>query len=130
MTDPLESANNTRREVIAHHEAGVRGVLLVEYRCRAKGCLLLRVWQTPNGPEFLASGYRLSNRYTLAGREGETWDWGGRLDDYPATLWVPLMCNHVTERTCVSEIRRDLAGRTPGNPTRILWPPGDTPSRG
>lgn len=43
-----------------------RDSLLAEYRCRAKGCLLLRVWQTPNGPEFVAPAHRLSDRYTLA----------------------------------------------------------------
>jgi integrase len=45
-------------------DPGVKSSLLVEYRCRAKGCLLLLVWQTPDGPEFVAPGHRLSDRYT------------------------------------------------------------------
>lgn len=110
--------------------------LLLEYRCRAKGCLLLRVWQTPGGPQFLVSGHRLSDRYTLArhlerlalaaGHSSETpetpGDWIGQLDEQPALLWLPLMCGHVRETAWIFAIRKDVAGAAPGRPKRILWP--------
>ncbi|WP_041180491.1 hypothetical protein [Mycobacterium canetti] len=50
--DDLPSLERIRRETIAHHDAGVKRAALAEYRCRTRKCLLLRVWQTPNGPEF------------------------------------------------------------------------------
>lgn len=54
MTD-LPDLERARREAIAHHNAGVKRATLVEYRCRLrKKCLLLRVWQTPSGPQFYA----------------------------------------------------------------------------
>jgi hypothetical protein len=138
MTDPQEWMNNAVRDVIAHYEAGVKGALLLEYRCRANGCLLLHVWQTPNGPEFFAPDHRLSDRYTLARHferlaltemEGEGGVWAGRLDDYypyPWARWVPLTCTHVRVSTFMSTIREDLADR-PGRPIPILWP-RDTPT--
>ncbi len=61
MTD----RESIRRDVIAHYEAGVKGSLLAEYRCK-RGCLLLHVWQSPNGPEFFAPGGRVSDHYALA----------------------------------------------------------------
>jgi hypothetical protein len=30
--------DSAAREVIEHYEAGAKGALLLEYRCRAKGC--------------------------------------------------------------------------------------------
>jgi hypothetical protein len=127
MVDP-----NSASEVIAHYEAGVKHSLLLEYRCREKGCLLLHVWQSPNGPEFLAPGHRLSGRYRFA-REleqmafaemaGQGGGWIGRLDDYPIpwAQWVPLTCGHVELTALMSEIRGDLAVH-PGRPRPILWP--------
>jgi hypothetical protein len=120
MTDPLKRVEVIRHEVIAHHDAGVKGSLLAEYRCRAKGCVLLQVWQTSNGPEFLAPGNRLSPQNMP--RSAGPWDWAGRLDDYPETLWMPLWCDHVKDHTYASEVRRDCADRTPGRPRRVSWP--------
>jgi hypothetical protein len=98
----------------------VNSALLLEYRCRAKGCLLLRVWQTPKGPEYLAPGHRLSRLYRI----NETEDWVGRLDDYPEVLpWLPLACDHVRGLLRVFDIRKEAAGATPGSPLRVLWPP-------
>jgi hypothetical protein len=110
--------------------------LLLEYRCRARGCLLLKVWQTPNGPEFAAPGRRLSDRYTFARRleqaaigelvGAQDGMWAGRLDDCPVLMWIPLACDHVTVTIWISAIREHLVGRTPGQPARILWPLPDT----
>ena len=96
-------------------DPGVKSSLLVEYRCRAKGCLLLRVWQTPHGPEFVAPGRQLSSRYALARTMvrinitgGEMFrNWAGRLDDWPE-LPLLLMCEHVIETARAYDIRRDL----------------------
>jgi hypothetical protein len=112
----------------------VKDSLLVEYRCRAKGCVLLRVWQTPPGPQFIAPGHRLSDRWTrirhLAKRlsvGGTEWpDDGGRLHDEQGLV---LVCNHVTDYVLTYKIRRDIDGATPGRPMRVLWPPDmSTPS--
>jgi hypothetical protein len=145
MTD-LERA---RSEAIAHHKAGVKGSLLVEYRCRVRKCLLLRVWETPNGPEFFARDrqsdgiYSLLNSYDLIDDPGRRVPPGGvgppargvgpgqvfagRLDDHPETKWVPLWCDHVRESALISAIRRDIKGRTPGRPKTVLVPI-DTPN--
>jgi len=103
----------------------MNGCLLLEYRCRAKGCLLLRVWQTPEGPAWQAPGRALSNRGALA-RDLEQTALGvgetGRLDDCPPLLWLPLICRHVNESAWLFDIRADLADATPGRPVRALWP--------
>jgi hypothetical protein len=133
MTDP----ENVRRDVLAHYEASVKGSMLVEYRCRKKGCLLLHVWQTSNGPEFFAPGGRVSDRYALARQfdwlapdriaPGKTGDRAGRLNDpVIAVRWLWLICEHVMYSIWVRDIRRDFAGRTPGSPVRIFLP-RDTP---
>ncbi len=63
-----------------------RQVLLAEYRCHAKrGCLLLHVWQTPQGRFWYTPRYKLSPRLTESdttesAREKRTDD-GGR--------WLP-----------------------------------------
>ena len=41
-----------------------RQVLLAEYRCRTKGCLLLHVWQTPQGRFWYTPRYKLSPQLT------------------------------------------------------------------
>lgn len=123
-------------EALAHHRAGVKGALLVEYRCRTKGCLLLHVWQTPKGLEFFAPAARISDRFTSAGqwhwlgfnRDGEkkTGDRAGSLDEVSASLqaggWLWLLCEHVKESMWVSDIRRDAANRDPGHPAEIFLP--------
>jgi hypothetical protein len=106
-------------------------VLLVEYRCR-HGCLLLHVWQSPMGPTYCQPRPPLSDPYTLGrlleqAAQGDIADRAGLLDDCQPSMWIRLMCNHVAEMAWVSDIRRDLAGRTPGKPAPILWPK-DTPS--
>ena len=123
-------------EALAHHRAGVKGALLVEYRCCTKGCLLLHVWQTPKGLEFFAPAARISDQFITAGqwhwlgfnREGEkkTGDRAGSLDEVSAGLqaggWLWLLCEHVKESMWVSDIRRDAANRHPGQPAAIFLP--------
>ncbi|GFG66889.1 hypothetical protein MKUB_43790 [Mycobacterium kubicae] len=121
-----------------------RGAVLLEYRCRAKGCLLLQIWQTPDGPKFRAPANRVSGRYGLArnversaltgewaempgwegpGAPAETSDWVGWLADYPPEFaWLRLVCTHVDETAWVRDLHADLAGASPGRPVRILRP--------
>jgi hypothetical protein len=129
MTDPRE---DSVREVLAHYEAGVKGALLVEYRCRQRRCPLLHVWQTPNGPEFFAPGCRVSDRWASAPQldwlaldrtPDRTGDRAGRLNDPVITShWLLLMCQHVMELIWVRDIRRDFASRTPGRPALVVLP--------
>jgi hypothetical protein len=120
-------------EVLAHYAAGVRTALLAEYRCKAEGCLLLRVWQAPMGPEFFAPGGRVSDRYESA----QQFDWPGRGRDVSdksgirahrlndpviAAKWLWLFCDHVKpQHIFVRDIQRELASR-PGRPTKIFLP--------
>lgn len=123
------------REAMRHHAAGVVDCLLVEYRCRTKGCLLLRVWQAPRGIEFYAPSVRVSNQKVMAkqwhwlgfnrANERQTGDRAGRLDDlaklqYGGFLW--LLCHHVTQAEWVADIRRDCSGRAPGDAANIFLP--------
>jgi len=130
---------NSWAEATAHHRAGINDALLVEYRCRTKGCLLLHVWQAPKGLEFFAPAARISDQFISAGqwhwlglnREGErkTGDRAGSLDEVAARLqaggWLWLLCEHVKESVWVSDIRRDAAGGSPGQPVRIFIPRDD-----
>lgn len=129
-------------DAIAHHQAGVKDVLVAEYRCRTKGCLLLHVWQSPNGLEFYAPAARVSNRYTSASqwhwlglnrsKDNKTGDRAGRLDDLArlqAGGWLWLLCEHVKESLWVRDIRRVTADVQPGRPVQVFLPlaAGDTP---
>ncbi|RFZ48233.1 hypothetical protein [Mycobacterium marinum] len=130
----LSGLDRSRYEAMAHHKAGVRGALLAQYRC-SEGCLLMDVWQTPLGAEFFASVRRTDGFYMMiesAGRIGFSSRspkevgipndyWAGRLDDHQPHQWVPLICKHTRGGAGVSTIRRDITGRTPGKPARILW---------
>ena len=109
------------------------GSLLVVYRCRTKGCLLLQVSQTPDGLEYDAPGHRLSDHYTrirdleTGGREYDEIlspprpPIRGRLDE-SAPPGLQLLCNHVNEWASTTDVRRDMQGATPGRPVRVLWP--------
>lgn len=122
-------------EAVAHYQAGVKDSLLAEYRCRAKGCLLLRIWQSPNGPEFFAPSARVSDQNTSAGQwhwlgfnrtdPNKTGDRAGHLDSLASLQrggWLWLLCDHVKEAVWVRDIRQDIAGQTPGKPTRVVLP--------
>jgi hypothetical protein len=113
----------------------VKSASLLEYRCRPKGCLLLRVWQTPEGRRFWTPTPKLS------GRAAPVRDLARILMDghdpvladpvlaHPDSwlLSLRLMCHHVDRPIWFDQLRRDLEGRTPGRPAIILWPPDDTP---
>jgi hypothetical protein len=128
-------------EAVAHHGAGVKDVLLVEYRCRTKGCLLLHVWQAPKGMEFFAPAARVSDQYSSAGQwlwlgynrddANKTGDRAGALDDLAglqAGGWLWLLCEHVKESVWTREIRQDAADRVPGQPASIFMPRVTRPS--
>ena len=114
----------------------MKGCLLLEYRC-AQGCLLLRVWQTPNGRELVAPAHRRGRhelvrfleraiaRYFWDGtlREDDGGALVGRLDErWWVGMWLPLTCKHRRVETSMFAIAEDLAGATPGQPRRIMWP--------
>jgi hypothetical protein len=144
----LPALERLRREAIRHHEqlratGLMKRVELAEYRCR-KGCLLLRVWQTPNGPEFyadtkhavafhtMAHGYidvRGEGRNHASGppRFGIPDIWAGRLDGHPAEGWLPLTCDHYHGAAQVRAVLLVIGSRTPGDPARIrIDAPTDT----
>lgn len=126
---------STWAEAVAHYRAGVKGALLAEYRCRTKGCLLLHIWQAPNGIEFFAPAARVSNRYTSAGQwhwlgfnrggDNKTGDRAGQLDDVArlqAGGWLWLLCEHVKEAVWLRDIRQDISDSQPGNPVKVFLP--------
>lgn len=123
------------REAVSHHEAGVKDVLLAEYRCRERGCLLLRIWQSPNGPEFFAPSARVSDQNTSAGQwhwlgfnrsdANKTGDRAGRIEDLTTLQrggWLWLLCGHVKEAVWVADMRRDYASSRPGQPAKVFLP--------
>lgn len=123
------------QDAMRNYRAGVKRSMLAVYRCRAKGCLLLAVWESPSGLEFFAPAARVSSKFTTAGqldwptfnRTGSerTGDRAGRLDDpVVAEQWLWLICDHMKEAVWTSEIRRDFAGRWPGEPVHIVLPRG------
>lgn len=135
------SLQSSWNEAVAHHQAGVKDVLLVEYRCRKKGCLLLHVWQAPKGLEFFAPAARVSDQFVSAGQwhwlgynredEKKTGDRAGRLDEVAARLqsggWLWLMCEHVKESMWVRDIRQDAASGQLGQPTTGFFPRATRP---
>ncbi|WP_370499772.1 hypothetical protein NWT09_22170 [Mycolicibacterium sp. jd] len=123
------------QEAVAHYRAGVKDSMLAEYRCRVKGCLLLRVWNSPNGPEFFAPAARVSDQYTSAGQwhwlgfnradTNKTGDRAGRVAELASLQlggWLWLLCEHVKESVRTREILHDFAGVEPGNPARVFIP--------
>jgi hypothetical protein len=105
---------------------GANAALLAEYRCRTKGCLLLRVWQTPTGPEWSKPKRRLSGLYAMlrdfhdAGVAGVAMPASaGQLDGCAAHTTVPVACEHVRDRLRIGDIRQAITGRTPDRPARI-----------
>jgi hypothetical protein len=144
----LPDLERVRRDAITHHEALLAAdmmnkVALAEYRCQM-GCSLLRVWQTPSGPEFYAQTKHAEPLHTLTGGyidvRGKDRNraglplfgipdvWAGLLSDHPSEGWVPLICDHHQGAIQIVDIQQDLTGRKPGKPVRVLWPK-DTPGQ-
>lgn len=124
-------------EIRAQHEAMSNGqrrrLLLVEYHCAAKNCLLLRIWQSPHGPAFFRPAYTLTPERNLArsneaGRANNTSDGFNRWKE-SAARWVSatgvkdqmgwtMNCRHVDAHVRVAEIDKDLAAAIAGQPVR------------
>jgi hypothetical protein len=129
------SLEDSWAEAVAHYRAGVDDSLLAVYRCRRKGCVLLKVWNAPRGQEFFAPAARIADRNLTARQwhwlgfnradERHTGDRAGRLDDLArlqAGGWFWLVCEHVKESVWLREIRQDFAGSRPGVPVSIFIP--------
>lgn len=116
----------------------LRQVLLVEYRCYAgAGCLLLHIWQSPQGILFYKQGAKLSSTRNAAmsnesGRRRNTVDgdrdwrgYGGVLDDLRSwadtAVGLPLQCAHVDTYAPAAAVLRDTDQSRPGNPTKRRW---------
>ncbi|MDI9629574.1 MAG: hypothetical protein QM286_13720 [Acidobacteriota bacterium] len=108
-------------------------LLLVEYRCAAKQCLLLRAWNSPLGPATYQPPYILTPERNLAlssasGRGANTTDgnnhWRERgglwsyTDDWGNSLGILLACRHVYVSVLASDIHRDILAGAPGSPVR------------
>lgn len=94
--------------------------MLLEYRCHARGCLLLAVWQTPQGPEFSAPRMpRIEEAGRRMGRYTEGLETGGPLDALPWS--VLLVCKHTHRDVFADVIRADAADQKPGQPKRVVF---------
>lgn len=115
-----------------------RSVLLAEYRCRER-CLLLHIWQTPNGRFYYQPAYRLSPTVAEAetvqsARDKRTTDgyrrWrerAGSLDDLldfvapgGPPVGLTLTCDHLREMVRAENLLRD--GVRPGEPMTVRLP--------
>jgi hypothetical protein len=122
-------------------------VLLAEYVCGAKDCLLLHVWNTTEGLCYYQPRFRLSPEATESGsvesaRQSRTSDgyrkwlprWGSLTDllsfcgDDPG-LGADVNCDHFRGLITGRRLAFDIDGVTPGNPAEpIKLPDADTPS--
>lgn len=126
-----------------------REVLLAEYVCRTKDCLLLHVWNTTEGLCYYQPRFRLSSEATESGsvesaRQSRTSDgyrkwlprWGSLNDllafcgDDPG-LGADVNCDHFRGLITGRRLAYDVEGVTPGNPAKpIKLPDVDTPGSG
>jgi hypothetical protein len=114
-----------------------RQVLLIEYRCKTKGCLLLHAWQQPEGRFWYLPGYDLSpevveSETAESARQKRTVDgyrkWIERaasldhlldfFSEAPDTGGLSLTCDHVRQVITTTELATDLEGTRPGTPTK------------
>ncbi len=126
-----------------------REVLLAEYVCRTKDCLLLHVWNTTEGLCYYRPRFRLSPEATEAGsvesaRQSRTSDgyrkwlprWGSLNDllafcDDDPYLGADVNCDHFRGIITGRRLAFDIEGVTPGNPAgTIKLPDVDTPGSG
>jgi hypothetical protein len=124
-------------------------LLLVEYRC-AKGCLLLHVWNTPEGAVYYRPAVHISesmSRRTGCAEVGRIPELGGVVADFEESEWIWISdeqertgaganwlligCRHcVGMRFRAATIKADVGAAGPGNPVRVgdFWaspnPPG------
>jgi hypothetical protein len=134
MIDPLASYQ-------AMNAAARRQVLLCEYRCRVKGCLLLHVWQSPHGRYWYTPPYVLSAQVTHdetaeSARVKRTCDgyrrWLSRagsfdelvdfFDGVPAAGGISVTCDHVRHTLTIGRLAADVGGATPGSPAKGFVP--------
>jgi hypothetical protein len=143
-TTPLQDFAETNYKAMTRKER--RQVLLAEYSCRTRGCLLLHVWNTPQGRCYYQPRYALSPEVNKAesveaARQKRTSDgnhkwmarWGS-LDELlefcgeEPDLGIDLNCDHVRERITGRRLGAAVDGVTPGSPgDPILLPDDDTP---
>ena len=116
----------------------LKQVLLIEYRCPGR-CLLLRVWNSPDGRFWYTPRYRLSPHKAISdtaesARKKRTEDgfrmWRARggsfdelLDDFshdPRSGGLTLTCDHVREDVLTDQLAGDAARGMPGHPTARL----------
>ncbi len=136
MSDTGDTATTYR----AMSDAELRRVLLVEYRC-ARGCLLLHVFASPDGPHYYRPALRLSetirNRTGIA-EPGRITEVAGLLAELSTEPWVwgdaentvHIGCRHcVGLRFPAATIKADAAAATPGSPIRnhSFWMTPDPP---
>lgn len=121
-------------------------VALSEYRC-PRGCLLLHVWNSPQGRLWYRPRYKLSPERTEAdtvesARKKRTQDgyraWqssGGDFDELldffdfdPASGGLSVNCDHVRNvQIRCDRLAADADAATPGKPTRHTLSHDDTP---
>jgi len=129
--------------IAAEHDAlakakTLKNVLLLEYRCtnRPESCLLLHVWQTPDGRMFYLPRHQLSTSKNTAetaelARAHRTEDgdrkWparGGNFDDLldftraDPDVGLLLNCRHLRRAIPAAQIDTDCKEATPGRPKR------------
>lgn len=113
--------------------AHIRAALVVEYRCRRRGCLLLHIWRSPQGLMFYQPPYKNSPRLndatsSASGRAKNTVDgarrWrsrAGNLDrvrGWDVPMGLAVACDHVSQ-TVETDILLALADSArPGKETR------------
>jgi hypothetical protein len=140
VREAQEEVNAPSRLIMAAYENAdrrtIRQVLLTEYRCQEKRCLLWHAWQSPRyGVCWYAPGYQLSpstNETTTNpnARVKRTTDgdrsWkprAGPLDSFRGSGGAFLLaCDHFRGRVPIDQIIADADRATPGKPTRRLLP--------
>jgi hypothetical protein len=143
MDNPLEESSQA---IVREHDrliasGALKYGLLLELRCSHgnPGCLLLHIWQSPQGRFFYRRRYTLSQsrseaETSEAARISRTEDgdrkWparGGDLDrelrffgHKPSTPWLEVQCKHHRRLLSNADIETLLDGAKPGRPTRDI----------
>ncbi|CUR54664.1 hypothetical protein NOCA2210014 [metagenome] len=116
----------------AYDKKQLRRLLLAEWRC-ARGCLLIHVWQSPQGPLFYLPRYKQSRernteRSVPSARAKNTLDgdriWKPRagelvaLEEFGATVGMDIQCDHLDPQVFTGAELLGLISDTPGRPLR------------